>query len=53
VAFECDLVVADINTRIQITETPRGLGGARFWGLLHTCGGGAFAVEVAQPSPIR
>jgi enoyl-CoA hydratase/carnithine racemase len=47
VAFECDLVVADINTRFQITETPRGLGGVRFWGLLHTCGGGAFAVEVA------
>ena len=47
VAFECDLVVADIDTRFQITETPRGLGGARFWSLLHTCGGGAFATEVA------
>ena len=30
VAFECDLVVADSQTRFQITETPRGLGGARF-----------------------
>ena len=47
VAFECDLVVADINTCFQITETPRGLGGARFWSLLHTCGAGAFATEVA------
>jgi enoyl-CoA hydratase/carnithine racemase len=47
VAFECDLVVADVNTRFQITETPRGLGGARFWSLLHTCGGAAFATEVA------
>jgi enoyl-CoA hydratase/carnithine racemase len=47
VAFECDLVVADLNTRFRITETPRGLGGARFWSLLHTCGAGAFATEVA------
>ena len=47
VAFECELVVADIDTRFQITETPRGLGGARFWSLLHTCGGAALATEVA------
>lgn len=47
VAFECDLVVADADTRFQITETPRGLGGARFWSLLQTCGGAAFATEVA------
>ncbi len=47
VAFECDLVIADVDTRFQITETPRGLGGARFWSLLHTCGGAAFATEVA------
>ena len=47
VAFECDLVVADSQTRFQITETPRGLGGARFWALLHVCGGGSFATEVA------
>lgn len=47
VAFECDLVVADSQTRFQITETPRGLGGARFWALLHFCGGGSFATEVA------
>jgi enoyl-CoA hydratase/carnithine racemase len=47
VAFECDLVVADAGTRFQVTETPRGLGGARFWSLLHYCGAGAFATEVA------
>ena len=47
VAFECDLVVADSQTRFQITETPRGLGGARFWALLHFCGAGSFATEVA------
>jgi enoyl-CoA hydratase/carnithine racemase len=47
VAFECDLVVADANTRFQITETPRGVGGARFWSLLHYCGAAAFATEVA------
>ncbi|MEA3073833.1 MAG: hypothetical protein QOD29_5279 [Alphaproteobacteria bacterium] len=47
VAFECDLVVADADTSFQITETPRGLGGARFWSLLHYCGAGAFATEVA------
>ena len=47
VAFECDLVVADADTRFQITETPRGLGGARFWSLLHFCGAGSFATEVA------
>jgi enoyl-CoA hydratase/carnithine racemase len=47
VAFECDLVVADVSTRFQITETPRGLGGARFWSLLHFCGAASFASEVA------
>ena len=30
VAFECDLVVADSQTRFQITETPRGLTGRFF-----------------------
>jgi enoyl-CoA hydratase/carnithine racemase len=47
VAFECDLVIADADTRFQVTETPRGLGGARFWSLLHFCGSGTFATEVA------
>lgn len=47
IVFECDLVVAEAGTRFQVTETPRGLGGARYWGLLHFAGGGAFAAEVA------
>lgn len=47
VAFECDLVVADEGCQFQLTETPRGLGGARFWSLLHFCGAGAFGTEIA------
>jgi enoyl-CoA hydratase/carnithine racemase len=46
-AFDCDLVVAEAGTRFQVTETPRGLGGARYWGLLDFIGAGAFGVEVA------
>ncbi len=47
IAFESDLIVAEEGTKFQITETPRGLGGARYWGLLHFCGAPAFATEVA------
>jgi enoyl-CoA hydratase/carnithine racemase len=47
IVFECDLVVAAAGTRFQITETPRGLGGARYWALLNFRGAGAFAAEVA------
>src|SRR5260370_10979884 len=50
VAFECDLVVADSQTRFQITETPRGLGGAPLSALLHFCGGGRLPTEGA-PTP--
>ena len=32
---------------MQVTETSRGLGGARHWGLLQFRGGGALATEVA------
>jgi len=46
-AFDCDLVVAEAGTKFQVTETPRGLGGARYWGLLDFVGAGAFGVEVA------
>jgi len=45
--LDCDLVVAEAGTRFQVTETPRGLGGARYWGLLDFVGAGAFGVEVA------
>ncbi len=47
IAFESDLIVAEEGTKFQITETPRGLGGARYWVLLHFCGAPAFATEVA------
>ncbi|MBX6740757.1 MAG: enoyl-CoA hydratase/isomerase family protein [Acetobacteraceae bacterium] len=45
--LECDLVVAEAGTRMQITETPRGLGAAKYWALLDFCGAGAFGTEVA------
>ena len=47
IVLECDLIVAEAGTRFQITETPRGLGGAKYWGLMHFRGAGAFATEVA------
>ncbi|MGH7933413.1 MAG: enoyl-CoA hydratase/isomerase family protein [Candidatus Binataceae bacterium] len=45
--FECDLVVAEEGTKFQLTETARGLGGGRQWGLMQFRGGGAFSTEVA------
>jgi enoyl-CoA hydratase/carnithine racemase len=47
IVLECDIVVAEAETKFQITETPRGLGGARYWGLAHFCGAATFATEVA------
>jgi enoyl-CoA hydratase/carnithine racemase len=47
IAFECDLVVAEAGTQFQITETSRGLGGARYWALAHFSGGGALSAELA------
>ena len=34
------------GTKIQVTEIPRGLDGAKYWGMLHFRGAGAFANEV-------
>lgn len=45
--LECDLIVAEEGTKFQVTETSRGLGGARHWGLLQFRGGAAFGTEVA------
>jgi enoyl-CoA hydratase/carnithine racemase len=45
--LECDLVVAEQGTKFQVTETGRGLGGARHWGLLQFRSAGAFGTEVA------
>jgi len=39
--LECDLIVAEEGTRFQVTETPRGLSGAKYWALLNFRGGGA------------
>jgi enoyl-CoA hydratase/carnithine racemase len=47
IVLECDLIVAEAGTRFQITETPRGLGGAKYWALLDGRGAGAFALEAA------
>ena len=46
--LECDLIVAEQGTKFQVTETGRGLGGSRHWGLLQFRGGGALATEVAM-----
>ena len=47
IVLESDLIVAEAGTKFQITETPRGLGGAKYWGMMHFRGAGAFATEVA------
>ena len=47
IVLESDLIVAEAGTRFQITETPRGLGGAKYWGMMHFRGAGAFGTEVA------
>jgi enoyl-CoA hydratase/carnithine racemase len=47
IVLECDLIVAAAGTRFQITETSRGLGGARYWALLHFRNAGALAEEAA------
>ncbi len=33
--LESDLIVAEEGTRFQITETGRGLGASKYWGLMH------------------
>ena len=46
-ALECDLLVAEENTKFQVTEIPRGLAGCRYWALLRFRSTGAFADEIA------
>jgi enoyl-CoA hydratase/carnithine racemase len=46
IVLECDLIVAAENTKFQVTETSRGLGGAKYWALLNFRGAAAFATEV-------
>lgn len=45
--LECDLIVAEAGTKFQVTETPRGLSGAKYWAMLNFRGGGAFATDVS------
>ena len=47
IVLECDLIVAEVGTKFQVTETSRGLGGARYWGLMQYRGGAAFGTEMA------
>ena len=47
IVLECDLIVAEAGTKFQVTETSRGLGGAKYWALLNFRGGAALANEVA------
>jgi enoyl-CoA hydratase/carnithine racemase len=47
IVLECDLIVAEEGTRFQVTETSRGLGAGKYWGLMHFRGGGAFTTEAA------
>jgi enoyl-CoA hydratase/carnithine racemase len=45
--LECDLIVGEAGTKFQVTETPRGLSGAKYWAMLNFRGGGAFATDVS------
>ena len=45
--LETDLIVAEAGTKLQVTETPRGLSGAKYWALLNFRGAGAFGTDVA------
>ena len=46
IMLECDLIVAAAGTEFQVTETPRGLGGVKYWALLDFRAAAAFATEV-------
>ena len=45
-ALDCDLIVCDEAARLQVTETPRGLGGYRHLALMKARGCGIWADEV-------
>ncbi|MPY93603.1 MAG: hypothetical protein GEV08_11235 [Acidimicrobiia bacterium] len=47
IVLESDLIVAEEGTQFQVTETSRGLGGAKYWALLHFRGAAAFGTQVA------
>jgi enoyl-CoA hydratase/carnithine racemase len=45
--LQCDLIVAEAETRFQVTETSRGLGGYRHWALFQARQAGTFGDEVS------
>ena len=45
--LESDLIVAAEGTKMQLTETPRGLGASRYWALFQYRAAGAFGDEIA------
>ena len=47
IMLACDLIVAEEGTKIQLTETSRGLGGAQYWAMMQFRNGGALATEIA------
>ncbi len=47
IVLECDLIVAEEGTQFQITETSRGLGAPKYWGLMHFRQASAFGTEMA------
>jgi enoyl-CoA hydratase/carnithine racemase len=46
--LESDLIVAEEGTRLQLTETSRGLGASRYWALFHYRSAAAFGDEIAM-----
>lgn len=44
--LDCDLIVAEEGTRLQLTETSRGLGSAKHWAQFHFRNAGAFGDDV-------
>ena len=47
IILESDLIVAEEGTKIQLTETSRGLGGSKYWSLMQFRGASTFATEIA------
>ncbi len=47
IMLACDLIVAEEGTKIQLTETSRGLGGGVYWAMMQFRGGAAFGTEIA------
>lgn len=46
IALESDILVTDCDTQFQVTETRRGMSGARYWAMLAMRAGSTFANDV-------